>query len=180
MTYFFIYLVIGFTYTFGVMVHHNFTKKENDEIPELNDNSRFKVIKELFFSCMALTVGTLIWPIMLYFHIDRIINPPYKREEFSVKQSDLLDKFFVGEIENKEVINDPLNSVPPLPFGHLNSEWEEFKGKCLSTKEIWSFKAEYKDYSNTVIKVGYAAINEENVVLTYFICEDYFKDIELS
>ncbi len=180
MTYFLIYLAIGFTYAFGFMLHQNFTKKENDEIPKLNNNSRFKIIKDLFSSCIALTIGTLIWPIMLYFHIDGIINPPYKREEFSVKPSDLIKKLNIKQIEQKEIINDPLNSVPPLPFGHLNSEWEEFKGKCLSTKEIWSFKAEYKDYSNTVIKVGYAAINEENVVLTYFICEDYFKDIELS
>ena len=179
MIYFFIYLGIGFTYALGDMVHHNFTKKGN-ETPKLNEESNFETIKELLSLCVAVAVGTLIWPIMLYFHIDGLINPPYKYEEFSVKPSDLLEKLSVEKIEQKEIINDPLNSVPTLPFGHLNAEWEEFKSKCITSEEIWSFKAEYDDYSNTVIKVGYAAVSEHNIVLTTFICEDYFKDIELS
>ena len=177
MTYFLIYLAIGFTYAFGFMLHQNFTKKENDEIPKLNDNPRFKIIKDLFSACIALTVGTLIWPIMLYFHIDGIINPPYKREDFSVKPHDLVEKLSVKQIEQKEVINDPLNSVPPLPFGHLNAEWTEFKSKCTPSAEIWSFKAEYDDFHKIIIKKGYARMDRSGVITDHFLYEDYDKNL---
>jgi hypothetical protein len=180
MNYFFIYLAIGFTYALGVMVHHNFTKKEGDDLPKLSENSSIKAIKELFSSALALIFGTLIWPILLYLHIVGLLNPPYKREGFLVKLCDLLENMSIEEIEQKEIIHDPLNSVSSLPFGHLNAEWAEFKNKCITPAEIWSFKSEYEGYSETVIKFGYVAKSENNEILTVFMCSDYPKKIDVA
>ena len=58
------------------------------------------------------------------------------------------------------MINEPLNAVPDVPFGHLNPIWMEFKEKLEIEDKIWSFsgywssewgwKKEYQGYVITI------------------------------
>ncbi|WVM93015.1 hypothetical protein ULG90_02285 [Halopseudomonas pachastrellae] len=50
--------------------------------------------------------------------------------EFAVTEDHLLESLTVAEIEARERVADPLGAVPDLPFGHLNTAWQEFLAEC--------------------------------------------------
>ncbi|MAC33233.1 MAG: hypothetical protein CME38_06450 [Haliea sp.] len=58
---------------------------------------------------------------------------------FVVAPSELLENFTREEIETREMVNDPLQAVPDLPFGHLNGAWRQFLEKLPEDCELWSF-----------------------------------------
>jgi hypothetical protein len=62
---------------------------------------------------------------------------------FKVSSSDLLEKLSRAEIETLEQVFDPLNAVPNLPFGHLNSVWRAFVDGLEPDTELWLFRARW-------------------------------------
>lgn len=95
---------------------------------------------------------------------DRTVPESWEPEpEFKVSQSDLLEKLSRGEIEAREEVHDPLQAVPNLPFGHLNSVWQAFADGLEPDCELWSFrgrwKTEYRDYQMQ----GYVAQRGETI-----------------
>jgi hypothetical protein len=70
--------------------------------------------------------------------------------EFKVAKTDLLAKLSREAIEALEQVHDPLQAVPNLPFGHLNSVWQAFVDGLEPDCELWSFrgrwKTEYRDW----------------------------------
>lgn len=105
-----------------------------------------------------------------------MFNPRFQADVFSMKKNDLIEVMSVLDIETKEIVFDPLNEVQQVPFGHLNNTWEEFKGS-YSLSTLWSFKCEYKDYSGFFIKEGYAKLENDGSINTYFIHQKYRKPI---
>ena len=44
------------------------------------------------------------------------------------------------DAEASSYVNDPLGTVPALPFGHLNQAWSNFLSNMLDPEdELWSF-----------------------------------------
>ena len=115
---------------------------------------------------IAITVILVGWPIVVAYKIKEVLfkktNLPYEEEpEFSVKTTDLLEQFSKEEIEKIEKINDPLETVPDLPFGHLNSVWLEFLENYEQGDEIWTFSAKSKDWlKNEHLQNGYVIVRE--------------------
>jgi len=126
---------------------------------------------------LGLIVGSFIWPFMAYSHVNSYFNPSFQPEVFSIKKNDLIEAMSVLDVERKEIVYDPLNAVQQVPFGHLNNTWEEFKDS-YSPSILWSFKSEYKDYSRVVIKEGYAKLDDDGSINTYFIHQNYSKPIK--
>lgn len=60
---------------------------------------------------------------------------------FAVNPTELLEKFTREEIETREIVRDPLQAVPDLPFGHLNDVWRQFLEKLPEGCELWSFRS---------------------------------------
>ncbi len=56
-------------------------------------------------------------------------------------QQHLLERLTVDEIEAIEVVQDPLNAVPKVPFGHLHAVWSQVKEAMQPNDELWSFTA---------------------------------------
>ena len=126
---------------------------------------------------LGLIVGSLIWPFMAYFHVNSYFYPSFQPEVFSINKNDLIEAMSVLDVEVKEIVYDPLSAVQQVPFGHLNNTWEEFKDN-YSPSTLWSFKSEYKDYSGVVIKEGYAKLEDDGTINTYFIHQNYSKPIK--
>jgi hypothetical protein len=164
MIYLILYLLIGLLYCFGALAYSYFFEEEASTTVE-------KSIGNFIF---GLIVGALVWPFLAYIHLDSYFNPPFKPDIFAIKEQDLIEAMSILEVEEKEIIHDPLNAVLQVPFGHLNDKWEEFTANnTLST--LWSFKSEYKDYSGIAIKEGYAKLEDDGSIKAFFINHDYRK-----
>jgi hypothetical protein len=96
----------------------------------------------------------LFWPITTFIWIKRIIadvqkkySPEtpetYKAPEFEVKIWDLLVPMSLSEIEKNEMVLDPMEAAPCLPFGHLNTEWRKFLEKTQASDVFWSFSTKW-------------------------------------
>jgi len=164
MIYLTVYLSIGLLYCLGYLTYSYFFEQD--------DSVSFEKKVSNFF--LGVIVGSLVWPFLVYTHLNSYLNPPFKLEAFAIKEKDLIEAMSISEVENKEIIYDPLNAVLKVPFGHLNKKWEEFKVNN-SPSTLWSFKSEYEDYSGVSIKEGYAKLDNDGSIKTFFIHQDYRK-----
>jgi len=116
------------------------------------------------------------------------------KSKFSVKCEHLQEHMTVPEIERCEVITDPLNAVPALPFGHLNSAWQTFlsdhanpawKAFINGRLELWSFSARRQTQCGEELQSGYVVVRD-GVPGPYFLTiwqhithesEEAWKDI---
>jgi hypothetical protein len=86
------------------------------------------------------------------------------RKEFQVQPVNLIARMTIGEIEVHETVQDPLNAVPNLPFGHLNAAWEELKSCIRPGDEIWTFSAQWQiPMRKPQIREGYAVVRAREV-----------------
>jgi hypothetical protein len=63
-----------------------------------------------------------------------------KEEQVDIRKKDLIKAFTIEDVEMAEMVNDPLDAAPHLPFGFLNREWKSSLEKIGNTKILWSFK----------------------------------------
>jgi len=164
MIYLIFYLSIGLLYCLGYLTYSYFFEKD--------DSASFEKKVSNFF--LGLIVGSLVWPFLVYNHLNSYLNPIFIPEVFAIKEKDLIKAMSVSEVENKEIIYDPLSAVLKIPFGHLNNKWEEFKVNN-SPSTLWSFKSEYEGYSGISVKKGYAKLEKDGSIKTFFIHQDYRK-----
>jgi hypothetical protein len=50
-----------------------------------------------------------------------------KAKVFVLKEDALVREMTVAEIEQANMVRDPLGAAPNLPFGHLHAVWVEFR-----------------------------------------------------
>ncbi len=88
---------------------------------------------------------------------------PYEEPEFSVRKEDLIEKLSRELVEAREMVIDPLDAVPALPFGHLNAAWTEFTVELDPGCELWSFQRHWQtQYRNNVFE-GYVALRADKI-----------------
>jgi len=103
----------------------------------------------------------LLWPVVWWINCTDLLHErraARKREDavFKVKTQHLLERLTVEEIESREVVRDPLDAVPDLPFGHLNVVWAQLKAAKQTRDELWSFAANWPGDDNTPeLRKGY-------------------------
>lgn len=59
--------------------------------------------------------------------------------KFYARANNLIAQTTVQVVEARERIIDPLEAVPPIPFGHLNGAWCSLKAAMQPGDELWSF-----------------------------------------
>ena len=92
----------------------------------------------------------VLWPVVPWMKFqDRRHARGAAREEaervFKVHQSHLRQRCSVEEVESREIVQDPLNAVPPVAFGHLNPMWARLKAQMQAGDELWTFKSRWQD-----------------------------------
>ncbi len=86
-------------------------------------------------------------------------------ERPEVEPQDLLQPTTIEEIEQREVVRDPLGAVPAAPFGHLSAGWIRFRSQLEPGDEIWAFRAlRPDDWGGGEQLSGYAAVRLGEIV----------------
>jgi hypothetical protein len=78
---------------------------------------------------------------------------------FAVKPEHLTTQVTKGGIELQEMISDPLDALPALPFGHLNEKWEQFISSTPEGCEIWTFEVKWEPaWGGAELRNGYVCV----------------------
>ena len=110
---------------------------------------------------LVVTSIVLAWPVVWWMKCTDLLHEhraTRKREDavFKVKTPHLLERLTVEEIESREMVRDPLDAVPDLPFGHLNEVWAQLKAAKQTRDELWSFAATWPGDDDTPeLRKGY-------------------------
>jgi len=164
----YLYLSVGLIATLVVLGSHFYQTREKlfggSNIPEWSWKNRWVNVKDrIILPFFAVAVITLLWPFVLFFLAKEILghfknSPVSKTQEkvFEVRQHHLIEKYNLQELECREIMEDPMQAVPEIPFGHLNSAWIAFKENIQTNDELWFFKAEEsKSDLKALVREGY-------------------------
>lgn len=132
----------------------------------------------------VVVVGPLAWPLLLWFLIEEYLNrggnsvTEPSGPEFECRKEYLKKVMSVIEIESQNMVRDPLNKVPALPFGHLNSGWRRFVEGAQPDEEIWEFQISPGqpvgkwDEPAKGARTGIARIKAQNIVAEFVFERD--------
>jgi len=81
--------------------------------------------------------------LLLLILVDRPLKPAAPMPEFAVTSQHLQEALSVVEMEARERVFDPLGAVPDVPFGHLNTAWQDFLVQCEEGAEFRRFAADW-------------------------------------
>ena len=139
-------------------------------------------LKEVAVYCLALTCVLLGWPgfvVWFFKHKkDEAANQAWQAlPDFECAPEYLITEVNPIDAEIASYIVDPLGTVPPLPFGHLNKGWANFLSDMTDERDkMWSFyipkgskTGKYQFECSSDIR-GYAKVREGKV-LAEFITE---------
>jgi hypothetical protein len=108
-------------------------------------------LRDRFIEDVVAVVGNSLlislWPLASYFWT-RAQIAEHRAQQFPantmtpclLKMDDLGHRMEVGEIEAREMVDDPLDAVPKLPFGHLNRRWQILKTSARNA-QWWFYHA---------------------------------------
>lgn len=99
---------------------------------------------------LASAAMVILWPGVLvmwfrWWREDREMTRHKREQIFRVTREALLEPLTVDEIEARELVSDPLNAAPQLPFGHLNGVWSQLKSELKPGDQLWSFSKHWQD-----------------------------------
>lgn len=95
-------------------------------------------------------VISLIWPVVLVMLLIGHLRKPDAAQDdrerdaypaFELGPDHLVEPLTVEQIERRELVDDPLHAVPPVPFGFLHESWQALRAQLQPGDELWSFDA---------------------------------------
>jgi hypothetical protein len=116
------------------------------------------------------TLMVLLWPVVPVMKLkqwwdERQAEIRRKEDVFKVQRQHLLERLTVAQIEAREIVEDPLQAVPALPFGHLNAAWCELVAGLAPEDECWSFSAQWSgDWRGPELRTGYVVWRRRKAV----------------
>ena len=88
--------------------------------------------------------------------------------QFAVDKTHLVEQISLQEIETNELVFDPMDAVPNIPFGHLNASWQAFITDMEPNDSLWTFSAPWKsDWGQPEDRKGYAIIRNNAIAKHY-------------
>jgi hypothetical protein len=116
------------------------------------------------------TLMVLLWPVVPVMKLkqwwdERQAEIRRKEDVFKVQRQHLLERLTVAQIEAREMVEDPQQAVPALPFGHLNAAWCELVAGLEPGDECWSFSAQWSgDCRGPELRTGYVVWRRRKAV----------------
>lgn len=154
-----------------------------------------RLIQDFLVPALMYPLFVLGWPLLLMYkfwtmyRLKYPAKPPPEQEKwvreiieekmrFQLQTNELVKRLSIEEIEVTNFIEDPMEAVPRVPFGHLNFAWEEFKKKMLDTDETWSFRTKrLSDDPAVEAVIGYAIVRE-GVPVERFVTSDELVELK--
>lgn len=173
MIYLYWWIAIGIVTLIVVLGAHLLTKKkESDSLRDLLDAAnpeRTKLSYRLLNNIVAPALGSVViviaWPVAIYMKAKELFSGRNggvgeTEREFAVEIKHLQERLSVHEIEQREIVADPLKAVSGLPFGHLHQAWAKFLADLPEEAEVWSFSAQWKNrWGQKELREGYVAVH---------------------
>lgn len=169
-----IYLLIGLA-ALACLVIYNRVWGDNTPEPDCAQGW-CTAIKEKAFAFLILL---LIWPlavgIILYEQIFNRRPPAPVYRTWTATPESLIERLTVETIEQREIYSDPLNAVPPIPFGHLNAAWQRFCQTQQTGDQLWSFRIDTREddglklFDRHGVVEGYALLREGMIRGEFFV-----------
>lgn len=82
---------------------------------------------------------------------------------FALNDFELTRQVTIEEVERTNLIQDPMEAVPNIPFGHCNARWETFKASLQDNETIWEFEANRSELAGVQAMWGYAVKRDGRV-----------------
>ena len=95
-----------------------------------------------------------------------IPNPnPEDLEElaFALNDFELTRQVSIEEVERTNLIQDPMEAVPNIPFGHCNARWVVFKDSLQDNETLWEFESTRSELKGVQAMWGYAVKRDGRV-----------------
>ena len=132
MTYLYGYLLIGAVFFAVVYGRHrlrtgNQPESLVDVLEAKNPNRNrlsYRLMNHVLVPVVGITLVIAAWPVAVFFMVKERLDKKGTSDsglerEFAVERQHLLARLSVAEVEAREVVVDPLQAVPELPFGHI-------------------------------------------------------------
>ena len=172
MIYLYWYLGVGAVVLAVVYGAHHLTKeKESDSLRELleavNPDRKklsYRILNNIVAPVLAAILVVAVWPVAIYMKVKEMLqkkesNGFPEEREFAVEREHLLERMTVQEIEMREIVTDPLQAAPELPFGHLHAAWKDFLKGHAEGGELWSFSALWQTtWGRKELRSGYVLV----------------------
>jgi hypothetical protein len=189
MIYLYWYLGIGAVVLILMVAFHHLSKKQddnslNDVLADLKSERKslwFRLLNNVLVPALGGTLIVPFWPVLVFLKVKELVFDEPDRgtidePEFAVTREDLQTQLSLQEIEQMEMVFDPLGAAPNLPFGHLNTAWKKFCEGMEPHDSLWSFTAPWTSaWGSKDIRQGYAIVRGEELG-PHFIT--IWKDIE--
>jgi hypothetical protein len=183
------YLGIGAVVMILMLTFQKLTKKKDDDslsggLADLRAQRKklwFRLVGDVLGPALVVTLILPFWPVLVFFKLKELVfgepdRGPIDDPEFAVTRDDLLMPLSIPEIEQREIVFDPLGAAPNVPFGHLNTAWKRFCEGTDPLDSLWSFTARWtSEWGSKDFRQGYVIVRGEEIG-RHFIT--VWKDIE--
>ena len=121
---------------------------------------------------LAFILVWLVWPVAIGFKFFEIYQKKEaaanserlaKSKAFVLKEEALIREMTVAEIEEANMVIDPLGAAPNLPFGHLHAVWVEFREGLRPEETLHLFESVGPNTFRKQKIWGYAVCKEGRV-----------------
>ena len=126
-----------------------------------------KWLDNYLITVLAAFILGVSWPAVIVMEIRSRREAARKAqlERCPVDKAWLTERIAADEVELLEVVDDPLNAAPALPFGFLNTKWIEFRENLKEKDELWRFVVpDEKTKWYKGLKQGYVIIRKKKAL----------------
>ena len=82
---------------------------------------------------------------------------------FALNDFELTRQVSIEEVERTNLIQDPMEAVPNIPFGHCNARWVVFKHSLQGNETLWEFESTRSELKGVQAMWGYAVKRDGRV-----------------
>ena len=132
---------------------------------------RYRLVNHVVGPLVAAVIVAIAWPIALVMQArvwlgrdegESVATEPDPQSR--ILKEHLLERLSPDEVERRELVSDPLDAVPNVPFGHLHARWMEFRAALGPEDEIWSFSARGESgWNRTQERIGYVVVRPSGI-----------------
>ena len=174
------YLGVGFVVCLVVVAAHligrrkksKFVRDMMNAVNPRREAFLYRVLEDLVVPTLAVFLVWLVWPLVfvlkirdslkkkaLAAQVEQEAEPP----AFALNDSELLRQVTVDEVERTNLIHDPLEAVPNIPFGHCNARWVLFRDSLQANETLWEFESTRSELAGVQAMWGYAVKRQGKV-----------------
>jgi glycerol-3-phosphate acyltransferase PlsY len=168
-----IYFGVGLVVCLAVVISHVWMKRRQassltDALKSLNPSRQrfwYRVVEDMVVPGLAFILVWLVWPVAIGFKFFEMYQKKEaaanserlaKAKVFVLKEEALVREMTVAEIEQANMVIDPLGAAPNLPFGHLHAVWVEFRDGLGVGETVYLFESVGPNVFRKQLIWGYA------------------------